>query len=150
MQCIIFHNTIICRAVMTWLAKWLAEVYLPSTRPKSNDISIRYFKYRRLTMIKSLTVQCLGSYQLWNCLLPPQTPISPGMRLWLQHLVCHILSLTLHHFDSLAEACKDASANCLDCFSSLIFVLEQNSWKLVHLDSEVYIIPWIFLPTLTL
>ena len=42
-SCNIMHlKTVHHRAVMRWMSMWLAEVYLPSTGPKSQDIAVRY------------------------------------------------------------------------------------------------------------
>ena len=102
---------------------------------------------------KFLTTPCTGFCQLWNCPLPQQTPMLTGISHFYYHLTCLVIvlclaysfvckelfwqSLTLQHFNSLVEACTAASAASIDEFSSIMLVFEQNSWKLVHLDSKV-------------
>ena len=79
-------KTIHHRAVMTWMAKWLAEVYLPSIGPDSQDMAVRYILRFLVSLMESLTNLCTGFCQLWNWLLPLQTPILTGISHFLYHL----------------------------------------------------------------
>ena len=79
-------KTIHHRAVMTWMAKWLAEVYLPSIGPNSQDMAVRYILRFLVSLMESLTNLCTGFCQLWNWLLPLQTPILTGISHFLYHL----------------------------------------------------------------
>jgi hypothetical protein len=36
------HILLICSAVMLWMSRWLAYVYMPSIQPRSKDMEIRY------------------------------------------------------------------------------------------------------------